>query len=222
MFNTTILANQTIKRKKMKKVFLIFALTILGIVNAQKGTILVAGSMGFGFEKDSNNINDSNSKNNYFTVAPKVGYQFDEKWTVGLQTRFFNGKVVNYNSIDGITATSKTNSYTLGPFVRYTKKLSDLFSVYGDLDALYGFSKSKNYNTQNENVSTVKGGEFRTTLTPAVLLNIKNNFGLSFSIGGVSYSNSSTKQDDLDFENRNNNFVFDFGQVFNIGIQKNF
>ena len=67
----------------MKKVFIILALSIFSFANAQKGTVLVAGSIGF------SSVKQTNSKYENFNFSPKVGYQFNDNWTVGGEMSIF-------------------------------------------------------------------------------------------------------------------------------------
>jgi hypothetical protein len=53
---------------------------------------------------------------------------------------------------------------------------------------------------------------------PAVFINIKNNFGLNFNIGGVSYLTSKTKETNEEAHQ----FSFSLGKTASIGISKNF
>lgn len=62
----------------MKKTLLIIALAIFGFANAQKGTILVSGNVGYSTMKAESSVSQ-----NYFSFSPKAGYQFTDNWTVG-------------------------------------------------------------------------------------------------------------------------------------------
>lgn len=65
---------------------LMLALAITGMANAQEGTILVGGNVGFSSDKVGDN------KSNSFEFSPTVGYQFNENMTVGLQTSILGSK----------------------------------------------------------------------------------------------------------------------------------
>lgn len=195
----------------MKKVFLFFAITIISFANAQKGTVLLAGSIGY------NNVNNSNtnsgSTNNYFNFSPKIGYQIADNWTVGLESSFYNWK--GKTDQQGYASSeSKNSTSNYGAFLRYSKPLIGIFSTYVDLSA--GLSSGKNSSTNN---TDVKNNGYYTNLMPAISLNLKKGFALNFSIGGLGYS--STK-DNQTVVNTKNSFYFNFGQQPTIGISKNF
>lgn len=174
----------------MKKLLLIVALFVATISNAQKGSVLLGGNVGFSSEK----IGDSKATN--FEFSPKVGYQFSEKWTLGVE-----GSIANVD-VDGF---GKTEKYKIGAFTRYSVPLSELFAVYADLGAGY----------QTSSVHDAKG--MYASLTPALFINMKRGFGLNFSIGGINYDNLDGKNDP-----RQERVGFNFGKTLNIGISKNF
>ena len=207
----------------MKKTVLILALAITGFANAQKGTILLMGSAGF--ESSKSDFGPSEDTENMFTFSPKVGYQFNDNWTVGVEASVggsksestdFNGASGNFES-----TSVKNTGIKVGPFVRYTKVLSETFSAYVDMGA--GIQSGK---VTNE-IQTVPFGTFSTTtkgdgvyvgITPAIFINVKKNFGLNFSIGGLGYETLNVGNNGGD----NSRFYLNFGQTVNIGISKNF
>jgi hypothetical protein len=174
----------------MKKLLLAVTLLIVTITNAQKGTMLLGGNVGFSSEK----IGDS--KADSFEFSPRIGYQFADKWTAGVE-----GSVMTFKA-SGI---DKSEEYKIGGFVRYSTPLSELFSVYADLGAGY----------QNASLNNAKG--IYASITPALFINMKRGFGLNFSIGGFYYDNLDGKNDP-----RQERIAFDLGKTLKIGISKNF
>ncbi|TDW47048.1 outer membrane protein with beta-barrel domain [Flavobacterium sp. 270] len=174
----------------MKKLLLVVALFVATISNAQKNSVLLGGNVGFQSEK----IGDAKATD--FDFSPKVGYQFTDNWTIGVEGSIANVKV------DGF---GKTEKYKIGGFTRYSLPLSETFAFYTDLGAGY----------QSSSVNDAKG--MYVSLTPALFINVKRGFGLNFSIGGVNYDNLDGKNDP-----RQERFGFNFGKTLNIGISKNF
>ncbi|WP_394772797.1 porin family protein [Flavobacterium sp.] len=174
----------------MKRLLLGVILLVATITHAQKGSILLGGNVGFASEK----IGDS--KSNTFEFSPKVGYQFTDNWTAGVE-----GAI---GTID-VKGFEKTENYKIGGFVRYSTPLSETFAFYTDLGAGY----------QNTSLNNAKG--MYVNLTPALFINMKRGFGLNFSIGGISYDNLDGKNDP-----RQERIGFDFGKTFKIGVSKNF
>lgn len=174
----------------MKKLLVAVVILLTTIASAQKNSILLGGNVGFSSDK----IGDSKLEN--FEFSPKVGYQFADKWTAGVE-----GSIMNVKT----TGMDKTEKYKIGGFVRYSTPLSELFSVYVDLGAGY----------QNTSLNNAKG--MYASFDPGLFINMKNGFGLNFSIGGINYDNLDGKNDP-----RQERFGFNFGKTLNIGISKNF
>ncbi|MFW0738452.1 outer membrane beta-barrel protein [Flavobacterium sp. T12S277] len=191
----------------MKKMLLILALSVFGFANAQKGTILVGGNIGYTSEKIDRET--SPVKNNSFDFLPKVGYQFHDNWTAGIEFSVQSSKS-EFGEGEG-----KANNFKTGAFVRYTVPLSETFSVFADLGAGFQNQKGKNY-VNGSLVSNRKIDGFYSGLTPALFVNMKKGFGLNFSIGGLSYETLNYADDDY------SKFSFNFGKTVNIGISKNF
>jgi len=188
---------------------LILALAMVSFANAQKGTILVGGNIGYTSEKIDREITPA--KNNIFEFSPKVGYQFHDNWTAGVEFSLESSKT-NLGEGEG-----KANTFKAGAFVRYTMPLSETFSVFADLGAGFQNQKIKNYENGSL-VSDNKADGFYTGITPALFINMKKGFGLNFSIGGLEYETLSYDNDDADYSR----FFVNFGKTVNIGISKNF
>mgnify|MGYP003577403901 CR=1 FL=1 len=190
----------------MRKTFLsIAALIAVAISNGQTGTILVGGNASFSKTKNTRSADGYPyyyTKETTLAINPFVGYQFDENWTAGA-TGTINFSEENYN-----TYKSKNKFYGVGPFVRYTHHLSDVFFLFGQLEGQY----------KSTVVGDVKG--VSTKLFPAIFINVKNGFGLNFDFGGIEYEASNYKDAPCDL--RSSSFGLNFGKTFNIGISKNF
>ncbi|MNL40812.1 hypothetical protein D3C87_1631880 [compost metagenome] len=174
----------------MKKLLVAVVILFTTMASAQKNSILLGGNVGFSSDK----IGDSKLEN--FEFSPKVGYQFADKWTAGVE-----GSIMNVKT----TGMDKTEKYKIGGFVRYSTPLSEIFSVYVDLGAGY----------QNTSLNNAKG--MYASFDPGLFINMKRGFGLNFSIGGINYDNLDGKNDP-----RQERLGFDFGKTLNIGISKNF
>ncbi|MDR6762429.1 hypothetical protein J2Y38_002640 [Flavobacterium sp. 2755] len=174
----------------MKKLLVAVVLLVTTMMSAQKGSILLGGNVGFGSEK----IGDDKYEN--FEFSPKVGYQFADHWTAGVEGSITNSK---------ISGLDRQEEYKIGAFARYSTPLSQMFSFYADLGTGY----------QTRTLDNAKG--IYASFDPGVFINMKNGFGVNFSIGGINYNNLSGKNID-----REENFKFNFGKTLNIGISKNF
>ncbi|MCP2026915.1 hypothetical protein L1276_002059 [Flavobacterium sp. HSC-32F16] len=196
----------------MKKMLLILAVALCSYANAQKGSVLVMGSVTYNSQKNS----DSNLENKYnvFALQPKIGYQFHENWTAGIEGNLVN---IKQNSFEG--SQYKDRVYGFGGFLRYSKPLNTIFSAYADLGIGYRNRKETNTIATGQYYNDSDG--FYTSLTPAVYIDISKGFGLNFNIGGLNYSvlNNDTASGSS-FKTKA--FEFNFGQAFSVGISKNF
>ncbi|WP_286967916.1 outer membrane beta-barrel protein [Flavobacterium sp. UBA4854] len=193
----------------MKKNLVILALAMFSFANAQKGSVLVMGNVGYNSEKTSNS--GSNNKQNSFNFVPKVGYQFHENWTAGIESSYTK---LNQDLSNDNVYSYKT--FSVGGFMRYSKVLNQTFSAYADLGAGFQNKKETSINNVGEQYPD-KGNGFYVGLTPALLLNVGRGFGVNFNIGSIAYNT-------LNFEGDRtvDRFSFTFGQSFAIGLSKNF
>jgi hypothetical protein len=206
----------------MKKTLIVLALAMVSFANAQKGSILVMGSVGFDSSKQE--FGTTEDKTNTFNFSPKVGYQFNDNWTVGIEGSVAGSKD-DHTALNGAgileTSTDKTTTFRVGPFVRYSKPLNETFSAYVDMGV--GFQSAKMTSETPAGPFgtlsvTQKGDGVYVGITPAIFINVKKNFGLNFSIGGLGYETFNLNNNGGD----NSHFYLNFGQTVNIGISKNF
>ncbi|MRX66667.1 Outer membrane protein beta-barrel domain-containing protein [Flavobacterium resistens] len=197
----------------MKKILVIVALAMFSFANAQKGSVLVMGSVGYNSQKRSN-IPAENKYYN-FSFSPKIGYQFHENWIAGIESSVNSteDKIVS-------TYSSKINSFRIGGFLRYTKTLNQTFSAYADFGAGYQNTKSVYSNNPLPTNTINKGNGFYVGVTPAIFINVHKGFGLNFNIGGIDYGV-------IDYDGGSGattakSFNVTFGQSVSIGISKNF
>ncbi|AYN05356.1 outer membrane beta-barrel protein [Flavobacterium sp. 140616W15] len=193
----------------MKKFLLILALATFSFANAQKGTILVGGNISYTSEKSEFKFGEE--KENTFSFSPKVGYQFNDNWTVGGEFT-----VASSNQDNGIEEV-KNNAFKIGAFVRYSVPLNQTFSVFADMGAGFQNVKNKEYGPGNA-YSKSKADGMYVGVTPALFINMKNGFGLNFNIGGLGYETLSFDNNGADYSR----FFFNFGKEVGIGISKNF
>ena len=196
----------------MKKILVILALAMISFANAQKGSVLVMGSINYQSQNTSNS--GLETKQNYFGFSPKVGYQFHENWTAGIEAAVGTQKQEFINNDN-----YKTNTLSLGGFLRYSKPLNQTFSAYADLGV--GYQSRKETNTNGPTDFTNKGDGFYIGVTPAIFINVNKGFGLNFNIGGLGYSALNYDGNDGNGD-KVKNFSFTFGEAFSVGISINF
>ena len=194
----------------MKKAIVLLALSLVSIANAQKGSVLVMGSVGYISEQGDSHANDTDRK--AFSFNPKIGYQFTDNWTVGIESMISNDKYeANPNNY-----LIETNNYSIGSFVRYTEQLGEIFAFYTDLGAGYQNKKSTN-SSDSSTTQILKGNGFYIGLQPQIRMKIKKIVDLNFGIGGITY-NSINYDNKTTYRGLNINL----GQAYYFGISRNF
>jgi hypothetical protein len=191
----------------MKKLTLIALFAIVGFVaNAQKGSILLSGNIGF----STSSVEKSNTSAQLFNFNPQIGYGISDNLHFGVfnETTLakgadFKGNALGNDNLNG-------NLVVVGPFLRYTKKFGDIFAVFAD--AKLGWMSA--HHDQYANNGGKSG--FHFGITPSALINLTNNFGLTFSFGGVNYQAFGFN------EAQSTEFNMNFGKQFSVGVQKVF
>jgi hypothetical protein len=192
----------------MKK--LILSALIMGsaavAANAQAGSILVYGNIGYHSTKDNDD-----SKTRSFNINPGVGYQFDKNWTVGLTGSFSTARTLSNvpNS-----EWNFTNTYSAGVFLRHTMPLGKIFSLYSQIQAEYIGTTDGISNTPG---SSLTANGFRASFIPAIGVNVWNGFALNFSFGGVDYTTLKTSG----VSGSAQAFNFTWGTQVNVGVSRN-
>jgi hypothetical protein len=183
-----VLSGPFIKNKAgmRKSILTILFLVICVLGYAQKGTVLLNGSIFY------------NSENYYpdFTslgIKPGIGYQVSDKWMLGLNLGY-----------ERRALRADANKYSIGPFVRYTKQITELISVYGQFQVGFGQSNSSRY--------------FSIDAFPAVELNLGKGFGLNFNLGGINYE--VTKMNGV--SGSNHIFSLNLASGYGFGLSKRF
>jgi len=191
----------------MKNFLLIVALATFSFASAQKGTILVGGSVGFKSEKTT--FGNAESKINSVDFSPKVGYQFHDSWTAGIETSFGSSKDEQGNTEE------KINTTKVGAFLRYTVPFSESFAFFTELGV--GYQGQKLTETTGPISAEQKANGMYVGITPALFINMSKGFGLNFNIGGLGYNTLN-----VDNGPETKTFDFNLGKAFNVGISKNF
>jgi hypothetical protein len=185
----------------MKKVIstLMLVAALATTSNAQFKSILLYGNIG-----TENNKDAAGNKNGSFAFNPGIGYQFSNELTAGINLGIGGASVT---PIGG--AKTSNSSFAVGPFLRYTRVLSSLFGVYGQLNA--GIRS-----TSFAGAST--GSGMYANIQPSAYVNLKNGFALNFTFGSLGYGSAKA----TGAASSSTSLGFDFGEGAGFGISKNF
>ena len=183
----------------MKKHVLSVLIVVASVINsyAQRSTLLVYGTIGAESQKLT-----TTAKANTFNFSPAVGYQWTDHWTGGVSLNLSSSKST------GEFGDAKSSGVAVGPFVRYAYPLSDIFAIYGQVNANVLSGK-------NEGVSYSGLG---ASFFPAIGVNLKNGFALNFSFGNLSFTSEKPNNAAKSLTD----FKLGFGSGVTFGISKNF
>lgn len=196
----------------MKKILVLLALVVFSFANAQKGSVLVMGSVSYYSQNTSSTNGDD--KQNTIIFQPKLGYQFHENWTAGVEADYSRVKQ------DFINDTGrKDRVYSFGGFLRYTKPLNQTFSAYADLGV--GYQNRKEITTLDTGRYYTDSDGIYASITPAIFIDVYKGLGLNFNIGGLNY-NVMNYDGASGESSKIKSFNFTLGQAFSVGISKNF
>lgn len=204
-----------IQNKIMKKI-LVLALVILSvgsIATAQTGSVLLYGRAGVSSTKN----NATDVKTSQIIFNPGIGYQFNANWAVGAEVGVESAK--SESTTGAVTTTIKEPAFAVGPFLRYTKSLSSLFNVYGQLNLNYLSGKTTTEINTPSSSNTSRWNGFGAKFTPALSINVNNGCALTFDVGGIEYR---TRKGTASGSKSYNEFDLNFGRAISIGLLKNF
>ncbi len=173
--------------------------------SAQKGGILLYGN--FGFSSSSNKFDNGFTTSKDITTtlvfSPGIGYALSDNMIVGL-----NLGITSVTSKPDGGSNSTTSTFMAGPFLRYTQKMGDIFSFYGQANLSYvGGKRDDSYS----------GGTFKRSgvdfnVTPNIGIAVGKGWGLNFGFGELGFSSITEKDDDNDDAKTTNS---DFGLNLN-------
>lgn len=179
----------------MKKTAILLMM-LLGAMTANAQT-WVGGSIGLDFSKTDDQPNTE------ITFSPTIGYDFNDKWAIGLELGYgysYNKQTSTYTPYNA-THTSGSNIFSVTPFVRYTFAEAGIVSFF--VDGFVGYSYTHNnsnikYTALQSNASipsdreqTSKNNGVSIGLRPGVAFNLNDHISLVSNLGSLSYYHNS-------------------------------
>lgn len=166
----------------MKK-FIILALLLLFIVPVS-AQVWVGGELGFSIHNTSNHSETSDQSSSFqqYILSPKVGYDFNEHFSVGLNIEFVYGLVNSKNTYKDKYYENDytTRNISIFPFVRYSfaewNKVR--FFVDGGIGYEYKFIGSNSYYPSKR---------YYAALYPGITYPLNERIGLIAHLGEISY-----------------------------------
>lgn len=145
-------------------------------------------------------------KTNAFQITPKIGFGLNEKLSVGIAPSFSTTTTakVDKNNL------TKSNTFGVTPFVRYTFIEFGNFGVLAEADLPFTFGNGKTIVNGTETKANPTSS-FGLTVTPWLTYSISDNFSLECGLNffGLTASHNVTKdQNNKDHKWVNNSIRF--------------
>ena len=143
----------------MKKiVMLLFVVCAAMTASAQ---VYMGGTAGFW----SNDKDDADQTS--FTIAPEIGYNFNEKWAIGAELGYRYAKEPDF----------KRNAFFVAPYARYTYCETGVVRLF--LDGGAGFTSVK--------IEDNRTNGFEIGIKPGVAIKLNDKFSLITKVGFLGY-----------------------------------
>lgn len=232
----------------MKKLVLTFAVIFAAttIANAQ---LFVGGNLGFGVQSNGKTETVSGGvtttvepvKTLNFTIAPRIGYNLNDKMAVGLDLSFGMNNDKYPDNYFGLTETNSSYSQTTmgaGLFFRYYLMEVGQFSLFAEAAAGLQLGNGKQEYTIGSTTTTVdapKTTDILVSIVPGISykVNEKLQFDAYLGICEVLFSNTVTKSETTFGSTTTTTTVKDnyfglginnnrLGSIFQVGVVYNF
>lgn len=148
----------------MKKLFLTLALAFAGIL-AANAQVWVGGGLGANLQENYMNL----------SIAPEVGYVFNENWQLGLGTSYSFTRQLTMNKQEE-AITINTNELALQPYVRYVATTVGKFSLFFDLCGDFGLLDDAR--------------DYAVTIQPGIAWMATEHWTAAFRFGKVGYDHN--------------------------------
>lgn len=197
----------------------LFSSFCLGL-NAQ---VFIGGSIQFmssNEKREYNNTIIEKGSEMGFSFSPNVGVFLSENVAIGIELDLMTatGKAGVSNEV-----TYKESAIGLSPYFRYYAWNWNKFSVFGQGNVGFAFSKS----TMELGSTVTKGpkeSSFYVRFVPGLSYDLTDKLSLETSINvlGIGFINSVAKDDEFDLKESSSNFYFGAGldDIFTIGAIK--
>ena len=170
-------------RRKLYCILMFFMLDGF-TANAQ---MYVGGTFGFTSRKDVNGVSKSN-----FTIVPEVGFQLNEKFSIGMNLGYRKMGVTDDGSFS--YTCDKYVSFGIAPYIRYNLYQYSKIRVFTDGVASLWHVKYKGLqNAGAETGNDIDGNRYTIGIRPGIAFDATDHFSFLAKIGWIGYS--STKMD---------------------------
>ena len=217
--------------KTIQFLFAVLFISASAVAQIQKGSNFLHGGISGQYNRNetTNNITNLSNENTYSYWYINIGYghYVSNRFALGINAGFsMSESDYSYSNLGGNESKSEGTLYSVSPFVRNSKSISDKLYCFIQLNVGYATGPIKSSNTYlgstdfTESTLTVIGGGF----TGGLSYFLNDRFALQLAYGDLSYDistieidKSSTGQDITDTDD---NLTLNLGlSSLNIGLQ---
>jgi hypothetical protein len=170
----------------MKQIILSIAIALSGILSAH-AQCYIGGSLNLNVSSQSvEQLNKKANPSYSFSLSPEIGYSINEKMDIGLSFSmgFSSSKTSSIGMSwegmwEGITQNSKTESYQINPYFRYSFLKWKKFNLLGEADVYAGINKIKyEYSNVEKDVRETKQTSWGANIHPVLIYNLSDKWAL--------------------------------------------
>ena len=194
-----------------KKLFVLFAL--LACITTANAQIYVGGS--FGFTSTTIDSGGSDESGSSFKIIPDVGYQIDDKLSVGVQVGYSHGMAsfgsISVTDIKSLISTMagayidinnedmKLNGFTISPYVRYIALDFGKANLF--VEGYIGYNSITTDSTPKVGSSGSGGNKatlnaFELGVRPGIAFKVSEKLDLLCKMGAFGYMSAKEKESD--------------------------
>ena len=156
----------------MKKILMtLAAVAMAATMNAQTW---IGGEIGF----ESNHVNGASSTAKAFQIAPEIGYNVSDNFSIAAQLGY---AYTSSQELPVIGAVSNINGYTFKPYARYTFVKAGNFSAFFDGGLRYTFAHIKGIENNVNNAGVFVTPGLAYAVSPKVTLVSHLGDGLTYT-----------------------------------------
>lgn len=170
----------------MKKFFTLAVVAVMAL-GASAQNWYVGGSLGFNKTTTTSYTEDdeieiaTKSKTTTISIAPEIGYNFNETWAAGATIGFSHISNKPY----------KTTTFEIAPYARYTYFRAGVISLFVDGGVSFATGKTKVDLGDEAEASSKSISTYGIGLKPGVAFNVSEKFGFIAHMGFLGYEGAN-------------------------------
>jgi outer membrane protein W len=208
--------------------FLLFvALSSYCFAQIQKGAGYFEGSLSGTYNDGENPIGTTSNTytSNSWNVNVSYGHYVTDRFAIGIGGGINFSDYKSENSSIAFSSSSRqiATLFYVSPFIRTSRKITDVFYCFGNLNLIAGTGPTQNTytmtnNSESKSVSTQS--TFGARVTGGLNYFLNRHFALTLSYGNLSYNTTTAKNTDSDEKTSSNQLNLNLGlSSVAIGLQ---